>query len=72
MQGDGATPGQKFSGSWGHPRGEVTPATPLKRSLAIYRVVFGQPRPEERLGLLEKSDVDREEIEQWMVSLKSE
>jgi len=44
----------------------------LKRSLAIYRVVFGQPRQEELLGLLENSDVDREELEQWMVSLKPE
>lgn len=44
----------------------------LKRSLAIYRVVFGQPRQEELLGLLEQSDVDREELELWMVSLKPE
>jgi hypothetical protein len=42
----------------------------LKRSLAIYRVVFGQPRQEELLALLEDSELTRDQLERWAVSLK--
>lgn len=41
----------------------------LKRSLAIYRVVFGQPRQEELLTLLHSGDVAAEEIDSWIVRL---
>lgn len=51
---------------------EVERLQRLKRSLAIYRVVFGQPRQEELLSLLENSDVTREELERWTISLKPE
>lgn len=42
----------------------------LKRSLAIYRVVFGQPRQQELLELLEHSDLRREDLEAWTISLR--
>jgi hypothetical protein len=49
---------------------EVEQFRRLKRSLAIYRVVFGQPRQQELLELLEHSELTREQLEQWTVSLK--
>lgn len=41
----------------------------LKRSLAIYRFVFGQPRQEELVELLSKGNVSVAEMEKWMVRL---
>jgi hypothetical protein len=41
----------------------------LKRQLAAYRVVFGQPRQEELMALLERSAVDLEELRQWAVDI---
>lgn len=41
----------------------------LKRSLAIYRVVFGQPRQEELTKLLHAGEVSTEELESWVVRL---
>ncbi len=51
---------------------EVEQLRRLKRSLAIYRVVFGQPRQEELLQLLENSELTREQLEQWTVSLRAD
>lgn len=42
----------------------------LKRSLAIYRVVFGQPRQEELLRLLSKGSATQEELDRWVVRLE--
>jgi hypothetical protein len=42
----------------------------LKRSLAIYRVVFGQPRQEELIKLLHAGELSREELESWVVRLE--
>jgi hypothetical protein len=42
----------------------------LKRSLAIYRVVFGQPRQEELVTLLDRADVAAEEMESWVLRLE--
>lgn len=44
----------------------------LKRSLAIYRVVFGQPRQEELLKLLHAGDISIEEMESWAIRLEVE
>jgi hypothetical protein len=41
----------------------------LKRQLAAYRVVFGQPRQEELMTLLEHSDVDLAELKEWSIDL---
>lgn len=41
----------------------------LKRQLAAYRVVFGQPRQEELLALLEHSELDAGELGQWAIDL---
>lgn len=41
----------------------------LKRQLAAYRVVFGQPRQEEMMLLLDKSDLDVELLREWAVDL---
>ncbi len=49
---------------------EVSQLQRLKRSLAIYRAVFGQPRQEELLELLEGSEISREQLEEWTVSLR--
>lgn len=42
----------------------------LKRSLAIYRVVFGQPRQEELVKLLQAGELSTEELESWVVRLE--
>lgn len=42
----------------------------LKRSLAIYRVVFGQPRQEELLKLIHAGDISAAELESWAVRLQ--
>lgn len=41
----------------------------LKRQLAAYRVVFGQPRQEEFLALLDRSAVGAEELREWAIDL---
>ena len=41
----------------------------LKRQLAAYRVVFGQPRQEELVTLLERADIDVAELRKWAVDL---
>ncbi|MXW51822.1 MAG: DEAD/DEAH box helicase [Gammaproteobacteria bacterium] len=41
----------------------------LKRQLAAYRVVFGQPRQEELLSLLDQSELDLGELRQWAIDL---
>ena len=41
----------------------------LKRSLALYRLVFGQPRQEELLELLQQSQAKLDELEGWAISL---
>lgn len=42
----------------------------LKRQLAAYRVVFGQPRQEELMTLLDESDVDTRQLGKWAIDLK--
>ena len=41
----------------------------LKRQLAAYRVVFGQPRQEELVTLLNRSGVDVATLTDWAVDL---
>ena len=41
----------------------------LKRQLAAYRVVFGQPRQEELLALLAAADVDVTKLRDWAIDL---
>ena len=41
----------------------------LKRQLAAYRVVFGQPRQEELVTLLDRSGVDVTKLRDWAVDL---
>ena len=41
----------------------------LKRQLAAYRVVFGQPRQEELLSLLDQSGLSLGELHQWAIDL---
>ena len=41
----------------------------LKRQLAAYRVVFGQPRQEELVTLLDRADVDVAELRRWAIDL---
>jgi hypothetical protein len=48
---------------------EVQAFQRLKRQLAAYRVVFGQPRQEELLGLLNRADLRPEELSEWSISL---
>jgi len=43
----------------------------LERSLAIYRVVFGQPRQAELVELLNGATVTPEELESWVVRLEA-
>jgi hypothetical protein len=42
----------------------------LKRSLAIYRVVFGQPRQSELVQLLDGGTWSPEEMDRWVVRLE--
>ena len=42
----------------------------LKRQLAAYRVVFGQPRQEELVTLLDRSGVDVARLRDWAVDLR--
>lgn len=48
---------------------EVAAFRQLKRQLAAYRVVFGQPRQEELLGLLNRADIDPDELGKWSINL---
>lgn len=48
---------------------EVEAFKRLKRQLAAYRVVFGQPRQEELLNLLDQSDINLEDLSSWQISL---
>lgn len=48
---------------------EVEAFRRLKKQLAAYRVVFGQPRQEELLGLLEQADIDAQELQRWAIDL---
>ena len=41
----------------------------LKRQLAAYRVVFGQPRQEELITLLDRSDLDVARLRSWAIDL---
>ncbi len=41
----------------------------LKRQLAAYRVVFGQPRQEELVTLLDRADLDIARLSNWAVDL---
>jgi hypothetical protein len=41
----------------------------LKRQLAAYRVVFGQPRQEELVTLLDQGNFDSDELRAWAVDL---
>jgi len=51
---------------------EVTAFARLKKQLAAYRVVFGQPRQEELLNLLERSSIDLDVLREWVVDLRPE
>lgn len=48
---------------------EVDAFRRLKRQLAAYRVVLGQPRQEELVSLLERSDIDPIRLREWAVDL---
>jgi hypothetical protein len=48
---------------------EVQAFERLKRQLAAYRVVFGQPRQQELLGLLDRADIDTKELGTWAIDL---
>lgn len=48
---------------------EVEAFRRLKRQLAAYRIVFGQPRQEELATLLEKSDLDYAQLKDWTIDL---
>ena len=48
---------------------EVQAFARLKRQLAAYRVVFGQPRQEELLNLLDQADIDTRSLNDWQISL---
>jgi len=41
----------------------------LKRQLAAYRIVFGQPRQEELMTLLDQSVVDIRVLQDWVIDL---
>lgn len=48
---------------------EVEIFAKLKRQLAAYRVVFGQPRQEELLNLLDRPEITREQLQAWSINL---
>ncbi|MDH5671167.1 MAG: helicase-related protein [Myxococcales bacterium] len=48
---------------------EVEAFQRLKRQLAAYRVVFGQPRQEELITLLDQAELDTAELRSWAVDL---
>ena len=49
---------------------EVEAFRRLKRQLAAYRVVFGQPRQEELMILLDESGIDTRQLGSWAIDLK--
>ena len=49
---------------------EVEAFNRLKRQLAAYRVVFGQPRQEELMTLLDHSGIDTRQLAEWAVDLR--
>ncbi len=49
---------------------EIEAFARLKRQLAAYRVVFGQPRQEELLNLLERAAIGTDEMREWIVDLR--
>ena len=49
---------------------EVEAFTRLKKQLAAYRVVFGQPRQEELLSLLERAEIDADVLREWVIDLR--
>ena len=48
---------------------EVKAFKRLKRQLAAYRVVFGQPRQEELVTLLDRADIDVADLRRWAINL---
>ena len=48
---------------------EVEAFDGLKLQLAAYRVVFGQPRQEALVTLLDRTDVDMARLRDWVVDL---
>ena len=48
---------------------EVEAFRKLKRQLAAYRIVFGQPRQEELVTLLDRADLDAAQLRDWAVDL---
>ena len=48
---------------------ESTAFERLKRQLAAYRVVFGQPRQEELMTLLDRADLDITRLRNWAIDL---
>ena len=48
---------------------ETTLYKRLKRQLAAYRVVFGQPRQEELLNLLDQSELSATQLRNWAIDL---
>ena len=48
---------------------EVEAFERLKRQLAAYRVVLGQPRQEELVTLLDNARIDRRQLDEWAVDL---
>ena len=48
---------------------EIEAFNRLKRQLAAYRVVFGQPRQEELLTLLDQSVFDTAQLRDWAIDL---
>nr|WP_284500230.1 helicase-related protein [Microbulbifer sp. GX H0434] len=48
---------------------EVESFRRLKRQLASYRVVFGQPRQEELLALLDQAELNEGDIQAWAIDL---
>lgn len=51
---------------------EISALRRLKRSLALYRLVFGQPRQEELLELLASSGFCEKDVEKWTLSLQAD
>ena len=48
---------------------EVEAFRRLKRQLAAYRVVFGQPRQEELVTLLDQANLDIAQLTDWAIDL---
>jgi len=48
---------------------EVAAFHRLKKQLAAYRVVFGQPRQEELLSLLNRAEIDPDDLKEWSINL---